>query len=88
MPQRVQNVEDAIFRYRRYFNKPAEVLATDALSREDKIRLLKNWKQDIQIEEVAEDENMHSSKPDILDEVEKALHALEAYKDIENGAPM
>lgn len=71
-----KDIEEVIFHYPRYFDRPLEVVQEKALSKTDKIRLLKGWKQDIKLEEVAEEESMHSSRPDILDEIEQALGML------------
>jgi hypothetical protein len=42
---------------------PADVLRRDDLSRDEKIRLLRQWEQDQREEMVAEEENMVASKP-------------------------
>jgi hypothetical protein len=57
---------------------PADVLRRDDLSRDEKIRLLLQWEQDLRDEMVAEEENMVASTPVTftLDTVLKALKEL------------
>ncbi len=72
----IKNVEHVINHYPEYFNRPIQVGENTTLSKAVKIQILHQWKYDIQLQEVAEDENMHSSKPDILDEIQAVLAAL------------
>jgi len=73
----IQDIQDAIFRYRRYFDLPADVVSDTTLSRSDKVKLLKNWEYDAQLENIAEEESMPGHAPNRLDEIESALSALE-----------
>lgn len=74
----IENIENAIFNYSRYFDYPEEVVKDKILSTADKIALLKNWKQDIELQEIAEEENMQAPiADDILDEIQKALGQLQ-----------
>jgi len=83
----IENVDDAVYYYPRYFDKPSEVVEESVLSRSNKIKLLKYWKLDIQLQEVAEEENMHSSEVDILDEINQALHDLASDENTEDTPP-
>lgn len=85
--QEIKNVEHAINHYPEYFDRPSAVIHNSFLNRLDKIRLLRQWKYDIQLQEVAEEENMHSSDPDILDEIQSALAFLKADEDVEDSPP-
>ncbi|MGA7979624.1 MAG: hypothetical protein WCA32_05270 [Chromatiaceae bacterium] len=57
---------------------PHDVLGRGDLGRDEKIRLLRQWEQDLREEMVAEEENMISARPMevTLDAVLKALEQL------------
>jgi hypothetical protein len=57
---------------------PADVLAREGLSREEKIELLRQWELDLREGMVAEEENMPATEPAAmtLDEVLDALRTL------------
>jgi hypothetical protein len=59
---------------------PRDVLARDDLSRDEKLRLLRQWELDLREGMVAEEENMPAAEPAAvtLDEVLDALRALGA----------
>jgi hypothetical protein len=82
----IKDVEHAINHYPEYFDRPSQVLHS-SLKRDEKIKLLRQWKYDLQLEEVAEEENMHSSSPDILDEIQYALNCLKDDEHCEDSPP-
>ena len=61
------------------FEKPSDVLDNMELSREQKIEVLKQWKQDVMLRLVAEEENMPGSpeNSDRLKAITDALIALD-----------
>lgn len=74
------DVEKAIFNPASVFKKPADVLKEKALTKEQKIEVLQRWEFDAKEREIAEEENMHSSQVDILDDILSALHTLGVFK--------
>lgn len=83
----IRDIEHAINHYPEYFDRPLEVVDNNTLNRTDKIKLLRQWKYDLLLQEVAEEENMHSSSPDILDEIQSALAKLKEHEDPEDSPP-
>ena len=60
------------------YSAPEDVVTDTRLSREQKIKILKQWVYDEREIEVAEEENMRpEAKPTILDRVLIVLHRLE-----------
>lgn len=59
------------------FDHPSEVLAANALSREQKFQILKRWEIDAQSLQRATDENMSGGEQPQLDEINKAVSLLE-----------
>jgi hypothetical protein len=57
---------------------PLDVVGRDDIGRDEKVRLLRQWEQDLREEMVAEEENMISARPMevTLDAVLKALEQL------------
>lgn len=68
-----------------YFGKydlPAELLVDDSLSRDEKIRMLEQWRDDEKALIQASDEGMQGDKrPDILKQVKKALISIRVRSD-------
>lgn len=83
----IKDIEHVINHYPEYFDRPKQVIHNSTLERAAKIKLLRQWKYDLQLQEVAEEENMRSSKPDILDELQSALASLNAHEDGEDAPP-
>lgn len=81
------NIDELIYHYPRYFDKPSEVLEESGLSDREKIKLLKQWKQDAELQQIAEEENMRSFKPIRLQEIIDALHKLGYFEDTEDTPP-
>ena len=58
------------------FTNPMEVLAVDALTKAEKIRILRQWEYDAQEKEVAQDEGMQATSDSHIDEIHSALRLL------------
>ncbi len=70
------------------FKEPEEVVATDELTRDQKIEILRRWEYDAHELEVAEEEaGMEVRAPDMFDRVVRALHTLGAVRDTEHTPP-
>ncbi len=71
------------------FKDPEEVVvASDELSRNQKIEILRRWEYDARQLEVAEEEaGMAVRRPDMFDRVVQALHRLGAERDTEHSPP-
>lgn len=60
------------------FDSPQAVLNAPGFSREQRLEILRRWEYDARELQVAEAENMGGGEPARLDEVHRALHALDA----------
>jgi len=80
-------VEKALVDPALVFKTPEEVLTSNELSREQKIKILHRWEYDVRELEVAEEERMKGPKLVTLDAVLGALRSLGAPPDIERSAP-
>jgi hypothetical protein len=70
------------------FKDPNEVVASDELTRDLKIEILRRWEYDAHQLEVAEEEaGMGVRRPELLDQVIQALHTLGAERDTEHTPP-
>lgn len=67
------------------FRSPAEVVAREDLSDQQKIEILRRWEYDERELQVAEEENMAGGPSDMLDEILQALHELGAGVDTEHS---
>lgn len=65
------------------FGRPNDVITTKGLERNQRIDILRQWECDARQLEVATEENMDAanSAPNWLQEIHKALHALESCSD-------
>ena len=72
------DIDKAMFDPTAVFRAPEEVLWREDMSREQKIEVLRRWAYDARQLQVADEENMGGQQPDILDEILRALHALDA----------
>jgi len=84
------NVEEAIFRPAELFKIPSEVLKATQFSTQDKILILRTWRYDVLLEEVAMEENMPEASgnhPDLLQDIDKALLELGAASEEGHGTP-
>ncbi len=70
------------------FNEPNDVVASNELTRDQKIEILRRWEIDAHALEVAEDEaGTAVLGPEMFDRVVQALHTLGAERDTEHGPP-
>jgi len=70
------------------FKEPKDVVASNKLTRNQKIEILRRWKYDAQQLEVAEDEaGMAVRRPEMFDRVVQALHMLDLEHDTEHTPP-
>ena len=87
--------EDALADVGKCFTNPKEILGSDALSHQQKVKLLRQWEFDLRENLVASEENMTSEttpegeSAELLRGVRKALISMGAvdHKD-ETAAPM
>ncbi len=70
------------------FKEPKDVVASNELTRKQKIEILHRWKYDAQQLEVAEEEaGMAVRRPEMFDLVVQALHMLDFDRDTEHTPP-
>ena len=70
------------------FKSPEDLLASEELSRKQKIEILHQWEYDEREMEVAAEENMMGDQEDVLDLILRALRRLDAGVDPETtGQP-
>ena len=70
------------------FKEPKDVVASNELTRNQKIEILHRWKYDAQQLEVAEEEaGMAVRRPEMFDRVVQALHMLDLERDTEHTPP-
>ncbi len=70
------------------FKEPKDVVASNELTRDQKIEILRRWKYDAQQLEVAEDEaGMAVRRPEMFDRVVQALRMLDLERDTEHTPP-
>ncbi len=81
------DIEKAMLDPTAVFRTPEEVLLREDMTREQKIEVLRRWAYDAGQLQVAEEENMAGQESDILDQICRALHALDAWLDTEHSAP-
>jgi hypothetical protein len=71
------------------FELPMEVVNTDSLTTNQKLKVLKRWEADAHDLQVASDESMTGGELSRFDDVRKAIHALCDREDIdENGSDL
>ena len=69
------------------FENPEEVVTAKALTRADKIAILKSWAYDARELEVAEEEGMPGGGQSVLSQVLDALKHVAGALDLERPAP-
>ncbi len=70
------------------FKEPKDVVASNELTHNQKIEILRRWKYDAQQLEVAEEEaGMAVRRPEMFDRVVQALHMLDLERDTEHTPP-
>jgi hypothetical protein len=70
------NLEHALADPSSEFESPEAVLAHAELTPEQKKAILERWRQDAELLQQAEGENMTGGEPNMLDRVQKALDGL------------
>ncbi|MCZ6734124.1 MAG: hypothetical protein O7B27_16530 [Gammaproteobacteria bacterium] len=81
------DIDKAMLNPTAVFRTPEEVLLREDMTREQKVEVLRRWTYDARNLEVAEEENMAGQEPDILDQICRALHSLDAWLDTEHSPP-
>lgn len=82
------NILEALVDPTRVFASPKEVLLSQVLSNDQKIKILKRWESDLREILVAQEENMQGKDVlDIFEQVREALHALDAIIPTDNCPP-
>ena len=71
-----KDYDQALLTPQKIFELPMEVVETDSLTTQQKIRVLKRWEADANDLEVASNENMTGGESSRLGEVRKAIHDL------------
>ncbi len=70
------------------FKEPKDVVASNELTRNQKIEILRRWEYDARQLEVAEEEaGMTVLRPEMFDLVVQALHKLDVDRDTEHTPP-
>ena len=70
------------------FKEPKDVVASNELTRNQKIEILRRWEYDARQLEVAEEEaGMAVRRPEMFDRVLQALHMLDVIRDTEHTPP-
>ncbi len=84
-PAIMRDVQKAMLDPTMVFKDPNEVVASDELTRDLKIEILRRWEYDAHQLEVAEEEaGMGVRRPEILHRVIQSLHTLGAERDTEH----
>jgi hypothetical protein len=81
------NIEQAMLDPTSVFASPEDIFYEQSLTRDQKINLLRRWEYDARELQVADEENMGGGPPDVLDQVFKVLHRLDAKVDVEHSPP-
>ena len=72
--------QEALSDLSQVFDHPGSILATDDLTREQKIALIKQWETDLRLQLVASEENMPGTESghsaELLTQVRKAMQSL------------
>lgn len=70
------DIEKAIKNPSSIFDDPLDLVKSDELTKEEKIKVLKSWRYDAKQMSVATEENMPGNNNDILSKVMEALNIL------------
>ena len=82
------DVKKAMLNPMMVFKDPKEVVASEELTRDQKIEILRCWEYDARQLEVAEEEaGMANDHPEMFDLVVEALHTLGVNRDTEHTPP-
>jgi len=64
------------------FKMPKDVVASDALTTEQKLEVLKRWETDALLLSVAQEENMDGGEPSRIEDVRAAIDILCRLEDV------
>lgn len=81
------DIDRAILDPAGFFKVPSEVLQSSDLTKEQKIKILRQWEYDARELEVAEEESMIGNNSHLLDQVHKALMELGENLDPNHSSP-
>ena len=82
------DVKKAILDPTMVFKDPKDVVANVALTRDQKIEILRRWEYyDRQLEVAEEEAGMAVRRPEMFDRVVQALHTLGVERDTEHTPP-
>lgn len=71
-----KDYDQALLTPQKIFELPMEVVETESLTTQQKLKVLKRWEADATDMEVASNENMTGGESSRLGEVRKAIHDL------------
>ena len=71
-----KDYDQALLTPQKIFELPMEVVETESLTTQQKLKVLKRWETDATDMEVASNENMTGGESSRLGEVRKAIHDL------------
>lgn len=71
-----KDYDQALLTPQKIFELPMEVVETESLTTQQKLKVLKRWEADANDLEVASNENMMGGESSRLGEVRKAIHDL------------
>jgi hypothetical protein len=71
-----KDYEQALLTPERIFETPMDVVDTDSLTPEQKLKVLKQWEVNARLLQVAQEENMTGGETSRLGEVRRAILAL------------
>jgi hypothetical protein len=81
------DIEKAILVPHHFFTTPKDVIQSENLSRDQKIKILRSWDYDARELAVAEEENMVGTQEDILDQIISALRSLDVKYNLDDTSP-
>ena len=67
------------------FAKPSDVVVNPALSREQKIDVLRHWEHDTRMLQARNEEIMTDASEELLSEILDSLHELDYWPDLEQA---
>jgi hypothetical protein len=80
-----KDYDQALLTPQKIFNLPMEVVETESMTPEQKLKVLKRWEADAHDLEVASDESMSGGERSRLGEVRRAIHELCERESIEEN---
>jgi len=81
------DIEKAILNPSSVFSHPEDILCEQSLTREQKIKILRQWEYDARELLVAEEENMGGGPPHMLGEILRAFHSLNSTFEVDHSLP-